>query len=55
MRGNVVSVGEEMESGVLSALTCTCVCVEGVKKVLTQNMLRQKLATESSSVPNVPC
>lgn len=33
---NVVSVGEEMESGVLSALTRTCVCVEEVKKVLAQ-------------------
>lgn len=47
MRGNVVSVGEEMESGVLSALTCTCVCAEGVKKVSAQNMLRQKPAIES--------
>lgn len=30
MRGNVVSMGEEMESGVLCALTCMCVCVLGV-------------------------
>lgn len=43
----MVSVGEEMESGVLSALTRTCVCVEEVKKVLAQNMLRQKPAIES--------
>lgn len=47
MRGNVVSVGEELESGVLSALTWTC--VEGPR-----NMLMRKPAIENSSVLNFP-
>lgn len=43
----MVSVGEEMESGVLSALTSAC--VEGPR-----NTLRKKPAIENLSVLNFP-
>lgn len=54
MRGNVVYVGAEMESGVLSALTLTCVG-QGLGVWLAWNMLMQKPAIENKSVLNFPC
>lgn len=47
MTGNVVSVGEEMESGVLSALTCTSV-------EWPRNVLMQTPAIENLPVLNFP-